>query len=147
MTGYRAWRLSGKSELRGLFYPYVWHPGPNISACDNWRNILPLGRDSRHEAPDEGCHCGFWLLESLEETISYLVWNDFNPSNYVIGQVRAWGKVIEHQLGNRAERAAVTGLVIWKSPDAERTHRLAERYDCPVLTYKMPEELPAPWKG
>jgi hypothetical protein len=130
MTGYRIWRPITKSGLKGLFFPYVWHPGVNISTCNK---ELALRRQFKsHEAPDENCYCGFWMLPSLEEAISYYVNNDFDPTHVVIGQVRGWGRMIEHTVGIRTERAQVTRLL--RSLNPNRVDLLARRFDVPTFT-------------
>lgn len=68
---------------------------------------------SLEEVPGEACSCGFYAFKSMDIVAAEL----FNlllgapgplPSALVCGGVELAGKVIEHEIGYRAERARVT---------------------------------------
>ena len=80
-----------------------------------------------HPAPNEDCTCGFYSLKTIAdaEVILMLVRSaqrveavrsggrpgGLPPGGLVFGRVELAGKVIEHQLGYRAERARVLELI------------------------------------
>jgi len=58
----------------------------------------------------------------------------------VLGEVRLWGRVFEHQLGWRAEWAYPVGLFrTWERSLDDRMERLLERYGIEPL--EVPETL------
>ena len=80
-----------------------------------------------HTVPSECCTCGFYSVKAVEDAEEILftvrsvhrgVWIDTGcrpgelpPLGSVFGQVELAGKVIEHRLGYRAERARVLELI------------------------------------
>jgi hypothetical protein len=95
-----------------------------------------------HLAPDEGCSCGFYATKSRDDSPS-LEWvvtaqaeNSLSrasegTSGVVFGRVDLAGKVIEHDLGYRAERARIMELIP-TTTDGGITELLAARLDLPV---------------
>jgi hypothetical protein len=85
------WRSEGVRaafEARGL-------PVPSVIEGD------------QHAAPAEGCSCGFYALKSASD-----VFERFGRfGGNLIGRVELAGKVIEHDLGFRAERARIDALI------------------------------------
>jgi hypothetical protein len=58
-----------------------------------------------HSVPGEGCSCGFYAMKELSSMLG------FSAPGVVLGRVELGGKVIEHNLGYRAERARITELI------------------------------------
>jgi hypothetical protein len=58
-----------------------------------------------HTVPGEGCSCGFYAMKELSSMLG------FSAPGVVLGRVELAGKVIEHNLGYRAERARITELI------------------------------------
>lgn len=96
ILAWRAWALTGKRDGSGLLLRPVagrsrpWRPlEPAEAACKHAR---------RHRAPDISCSCGLHgthEIETLRRTRC--------PA--VLGRVAFWGRVIEHELGYRAQYA------------------------------------------
>lgn len=124
--------------LVGQYYPDVWRPGVNTAQC---RAFVGLGnqRPVQHlePVPAEKCTCGYWFLDSLMGAVSRATkppspWIKLNFNLLAIGAVSAWGKVIEHKSGYRAERATVIALYDYRK-DA-MLHHAAKTYDVPVYS-------------
>jgi hypothetical protein len=80
-------------------------PNPPCDLCE-WGHI----------APDECCTCGFYAFKDLAPELVAL--HEYVPDpgsgpdmRIVIGRVELAGKVIEHDLGYRAERARIAALI------------------------------------
>jgi hypothetical protein len=94
-----------------------------MGACDGWvTSVCRLDRAEAHPAPHESCTCGFYAVkhpdhsEVLETIVLYQVAGKPMSesgvrSGMVFGRVHLAGKVIEHDLGYRAERARIADLI------------------------------------
>ncbi len=96
IMAWRAWTLSGRREgLRLRLLPIAggrrpWPPlRPALATCKRLR---------RHRAPGLACSCGLHATRTPD-----LLRRTRDPA--VIGSVALWGRVIEHELGYRAEFA------------------------------------------
>ena len=96
IIAWRAWTLTGRADATGLRLRPVagrrlpWPPlRPAQAACKNARI---------HRAPDYACSCGLHGTRSADA-----LRRTKNPT--VLGTVALWGRVIEHDLGYRAEFA------------------------------------------
>ena len=80
----------------------AWPRGRAVAAvCD-------CGPACRHEAPVNGCTCGYWAFQSLEGLLDVMrpaatLQPTVGPD--VIGSVWLWGKVIRTERGFRAQYA------------------------------------------
>jgi hypothetical protein len=96
IVAWRAWTLTGRADgthlrLRPVAGPRLpWPPlRPARAACKQAR---------LHRAPDPQCSCGLHGTRDVEP-----LRHTKNPT--VLGTVALWGRVIEHELGYRAEFA------------------------------------------
>lgn len=97
----------------------IWRPGRNVAECrwfdygpPSWPEKSPTGEP--HEAPFRLCGCGFYgALESPEPKF-WSYWDDGGchllVHLYVSGLMEAWGRIIEHESGLRAQYARVIAL-------------------------------------
>jgi hypothetical protein len=96
VAAWRAWRLrrdgeGGKLRLQPAFRGSSWEPlQPVRAAC---------ARRRRHEAPKRRCTCGLYGFNDGSEV------GIGGTRLAVVGQVSMWGRVVEHDLGYRAEFA------------------------------------------
>ena len=97
IVGYRIWRAeNGHLRPVGMRDAPWWVPGENVAE--------DFSRDMHWAMP------GFWALRSLELANERV---QEYPEAEVIGAVELYGRVVEHELGWRAEKArvlAVAGL-------------------------------------
>jgi hypothetical protein len=96
VAAWRAWRLrrngdAGELRLQPAFRGSPWEPlQPVRAAC---------ARRRRHEAPKRRCTCGLYGFNDGSEV------GLGGTRLAVVGQVAMWGRVVEHELGYRAEFA------------------------------------------
>jgi hypothetical protein len=113
----RAFRYDVRADPPGLFSlggtGLCWsRRGWTRATC--WICTLPPYRDRDHPAPKELCSCGLYALKPNSRSLSLLrplkkaAWTD--GKGFVVGRVQLAGKVIEHELGYRAEMARVVEL-------------------------------------
>lgn len=101
IVGLRAWRLCHTGDgwrIRGVFHDYTWPPGEAAVA----RCLNPAGQPAKdHMAPDKAHECGLYTAVTTERVGLY-----FGPGyDIVMGTVKVWGHVIEHDMGFRASHA------------------------------------------
>jgi hypothetical protein len=113
IVGWRCWRvLSMQTLSEGRRYrlcaastaglPKVWEPRAAVAAhCASSK--------SRHEAPHRSHECGIYAYESQAEGEGMLAtmwgWYCEPRTMWAFGRVSLWGRVIEHELGWRAQYA------------------------------------------
>jgi len=102
IVGYKVWQLDGNS-LISTAMDYEWRKGENIAThSDDDIYHHPLGEN----VPVLQCLCGFYAMKSPEELKGFLT----EGSSHIMGRVALYGKVIECELGYRAEKAQIMGL-------------------------------------
>jgi hypothetical protein len=93
ITGHRAWVASQS----GVLYSLNGHPWPQFEAfrarCEPLRHFF-VTRDGM-DAPAVKCTCGIYAYKAPFDCSLFCVW----------GEVKLWGRVIEHAKGYRAEFA------------------------------------------
>lgn len=97
----------------------TWQPGRNVAECrwfdygpPSWPEKAPTGEP--HEAPQRECGCG---LYAAFEPPPPKLWSSWDERGchllvymYVSGLVEAWGRIIEHESGVRAQYGRVIAL-------------------------------------
>ena len=147
LVGYRCWTLSigpGHRALRSLNGQIVRQVNldePLGQRADPWLVARCLTRD--HAAPEESCACGFYALKSWASLGSFLPFAVPRAMLYtggaeprvaafpVMGRVDLAGKIIEHDLGYRAERMRITELRACAGTEPA-VRRFARRIGVPV---------------
>lgn len=125
IVGFRNWALDSDTRmlashgLRG-----IWTPGENVAVCKKLSIGSTLRRrlsrpsledyyyelgefEPSHSSPVEGCTCGLYAWRKL----IHLVSKDAPPGSiaykfhgdYLPGVVKAWGRIIVHEFGFRAQ--------------------------------------------
>lgn len=116
IAAYRAWAYSMGHGGAQLF------PLTTSGWCDEWKNAGTewVSASCRlhlpHAVPSEDCSCGFYSLKELPVAIglastSLPIGADPDVGFVVLGRVLLSGKVIEHGIGYRAERARIAELI------------------------------------
>ncbi|MGD9696224.1 MAG: hypothetical protein AB7V42_11260 [Thermoleophilia bacterium] len=142
ILGWRAWLVTREFNGWRLRSPYrgtAWPAGEALVArCRQPLALLrPRGRLERHSAPSEGCVCGIYAAREPEAALRHLEATLTSLPRWpaVLGLVALWGKVIESELGWRAERGYPLTLFSapgWKPIDIERGAAALEQYDVPL---------------
>ena len=133
LVGYRMWKVAYE-EGEPVFLP-LSHASPDWNgATRGWvSSTCWIGSDEflaspdrepswdgpiRHRAPGEGCSCGFYAMKELDGQLlrvaaaaAHGVDRIGTEDVAVLGRVELAGKVIEHELGYRAERARIVELI------------------------------------
>jgi hypothetical protein len=90
------------------------------------------GCSLRHKVPSEDCQCGFYSLKDLDSVIDLVAPIELSEPRpdlgrpIVLGRILLSGKVIEHEIGYRAERARIAELIPFHGTERSVT-RLANR--------------------
>jgi hypothetical protein len=79
------------------------------------------------DCPTAGCTCGIYAHSGLEDAV--LSWLKY--PQLVAGKVRAWGTVIRHTDGFRAQHVQIDTLYV-SSEIATLGDELGRRYDCTI---------------
>jgi hypothetical protein len=132
VVAFRSWRLAG-ALLVSPFIPCRWD-GPVMHAtCYDANRGLQRGvgwLDAPHESPHADCQCGIYAYH----TPGPRSW--FGEAYWCEGVVSAWGRLVVHGDGFRAEHARVEALAV---PDGlprlgpEQVHEAAAALGVPVV--------------
>lgn len=144
----------GENPFRSLIAPqlcsvgreYTWRPGVTEATCisnEMTYGAFMYGRPPQmHDAPDANCNCGIWILKDEND-----LWRTLAEYRMqiplVYGRVRAWGRLVEHERGFRAQYAQpLSASLIAHVGDDKRTAReLASAYQIPVTIADEPEAV------
>jgi hypothetical protein len=139
LVGYRIWQVEDEND-EPLFLP-LNHPSRDwkgatrgwvsASCWVGWFFVSPGGElawnlPTTHRVPAEGCECGFYAMKELDAQLLHAATLAKHAADragkeevFVLGRVELAGKVIEHELGYRAERARIVELIPLR--DQQRT--------------------------
>jgi hypothetical protein len=145
-VGYRVWTLSidpGRrtlSSMNGQIVHEVDLNDPLGGRANRWLAARCLMY--QHDAPEESCRCGFYAVKSLF-TLGRLLpfgargWAparvvDRRAATFLVaGRVDLAGKVVEHDLGYRAERMRIAELLAFCGTE-QTVARFARRLGVPT---------------
>jgi hypothetical protein len=158
VIGYRYFSIEGE-RLRGA-HGGLWVPGKNTAYCDALRsgptrkkkvwvndpddpdNVIQTIADNtmgHGRIPDPSCSCGFyayWVAEGPGTTRATAFGG---VAGDVLTKVRAWGRVLEGELGFRAECAEIVALI------SETPLSAADYYGVPILEPRVPDGTVGGW--
>jgi hypothetical protein len=147
ILAHRRWRIYGEN-LSSLNFKVFIEPGvPQKAACLAVVRYGSHGEKDQRLSPYSGCTCGHYAYKRME-SLAHLT----PAESCVDGLVALWGKIIEHELGYRAEYAYPHTLwepkrstVMPGFPVAQqgRIEELAVRYGIAVAPFPS-APLPAP---
>jgi hypothetical protein len=132
LVGYRMWQVEDEDGEPVFLSPM--HPSRDWNAatqgwvsasCSVGSDELFVSADGElawgpipHRVPGEGCSCGFYAMKELGAQLRHAVTMSVHAADrtgmkevFVLGRVELAGKVIEHELGYRAERARIVELI------------------------------------
>jgi hypothetical protein len=144
LVGFRAWTYAFEGTSAALYPVATMVPdGPTpwagaesrwvVASCPNADLGLldgshqGLTRTSHGEVPDERCTCGFYSMKTLYGLLQQvqIPREVGGTEGGILGRVELAGKIIEHDLGYRAERARIAQLIPFEA-DLANGIRLAE---------------------
>jgi hypothetical protein len=115
IIGFRNWRVYAAGDLHSFTARDRWTPGADFAACCTAR--------PDEAVPHRDCVCGVHAFRELR----YLRPRALGTA--VAGAVALWGRIVEHDLGFRAEHARPVALV-----ESHYAQRVADVYGLPVLS-------------
>jgi hypothetical protein len=134
VVAFRSWRLAG-GRLMSPFIPCRWNGRVMRATCFDANRSLTRGvgwLDEPHDSPHEACQCGIYAYH----TPGPRSW--FGEAYWCEGVVSAWGRVVVHPDGFRAEHARVEALAVpdgLASPGAVQVQRAAAALGVPLVPH------------
>lgn len=137
ITAYRAWTLTDKGIQSIAIQGVVWERNqPTEALC--FRTVVPLEHDDGSGSPKMNCQCGIYAAKNYKHLheIGYI---DL-PQSSVYGEVQLWGKVLEHELGWRAQYAYPKNFILARNripralTSAEQILAALAGYNVPIFT-------------
>jgi len=140
VVAYRSWRLAG-GRLMSPFIPCRWQDRVMHATCFDANRVLTRGTgwlDEPHESPHEACQCGIYAYH----TPGPHSW--FGEAYWCEGVVSAWGRLVVHPDGFRAEHARVEALAVPEGLErfgAGHVHRAAVELGVPLVAHDELEDF------
>jgi hypothetical protein len=142
VVAYRSWRVAGE-RLMSPFIPCRWQGRVMHADCYDANRTLTRGvgwLDEPHASPHQACQCGIYAYHAPGPRS----W--FGEAYWCEGVVSAWGRLVVHRDGFRAEHARVEALAV--PPGLERigaahVRRVADELGVPVIAHDDLEDFAA----
>jgi hypothetical protein len=115
VIGFRSWRAYEIGDLLSLHSGERWMPGVDFTAHCKPHSV--------HAVPHRDCVCGVHAFRDLCHVTPRAL------GTAVTGAVALWGRIIEHELGFRAQHARPVALL-----ESYYAQRVADVYGLPVLS-------------
>ena len=132
LAGFRAWRIAN-GRLLSPYVPCRWE-GPVLHAeCHDANRALLHGRGwlaEPHDSPHPDCQCGIYAYHRPGLRTYY------GEHYWCEGVITAWGRVVVHADGWRAEHARVQALSLLEPGDrrlAAMVEAIGARLGVPVV--------------
>jgi len=132
LAGFRSWRIAN-DRLLSPYVPCRWEGRVLHAACWDANRRLQGGRGwlaERHDSPHPACQCGIYAYDAPGLKAYY------GESWWCEGVISAWGRVVVHGTGWRAEHARVEALAAPAADDARlgaAIRGIAERLGVPLV--------------
>jgi hypothetical protein len=143
VAAFRSWRLAG-GALMSPFIPCRWEGRVMHATCFDANRVLTRGVGwlaEPHPSPDERCQCGIYAYH----TPGPRSW--FGEAYWCEGVVSAWGRLVVHADGFRAEHARVEALAVPDGQAPAQVHRAAAALGVPVVDHDELERFAASLGG
>jgi hypothetical protein len=155
LVGFRRWGAMRGGLYSGIFVAgrFVPNPALGMIAPRAAQKPWPADHDRAakchalggHGAPFRDCNCGWAAYYALDEE------PEMAGHECVWGAIVAWGRIVEHETGFRAQFARPLALLDRRHPDdiRERGRRLANAADAYEIPLLARDELVAyaAWHG
>jgi hypothetical protein len=142
VVAFRSWRVAGE-RLMSPFIPCRWEGRVMHAACYDANRTLTRGvgwLDEPHASPHQECQCGIYAYHAPGPRS----W--FGEAYWCEGVVSAWGRLVVHRDGFRAEHARVEALAVpagLERMGAAEVHRVAAELGVPVIAHDELEDFAA----
>jgi hypothetical protein len=142
VVAFRSWRLAGE-RLMSPFIPCRWLGAVMHAACYDANRRLTRGVGwlaAPHCSPHEDCQCGIYAYH----TPGPRSW--FGEAYWCEGVVSAWGRLVVHADGFRAEHVRVEALAVPRRLvriGAAHVDRAAAALGVPVIAHGELEDFAA----
>jgi hypothetical protein len=142
VVAFRSWRLAGE-QLMSPFIPCRWEERVMHATCFDANRVLTRGVGwlaEPHGSPHEACQCGIYAYH----TPGPRSW--FGEAYWCEGVVSAWGRLVVHNDGFRAEHARVEALAVAEGLErlgGTHVQRAAARLGVPVVAHDQLEDVAA----
>jgi hypothetical protein len=138
VVAFRSWRLAG-GRLMSPFIPCRWQGRVMHAMCFDANRALTRGvgwLDEPHRSPHEACQCGIYAYH----TPGPRSW--FGEAYWCEGVVSAWGRLVVHADGFRAEHARVEALAVpeGRGRTGGLVHGAASELGVPVVAHDELEQ-------
>lgn len=170
IRAWRVWRLGGSSAVPlivsassgvgWVWRPREWPEAVCIYHHPDWPSFGKSQYRSMHSTEEphpvparHGCKCGYWGMKDKLFPQTTLATEVVRTST-LIGEVALWGRVVETELGYRAQYAyplniqfrkphvlAIAGNRYVDQPEVARL--LSEAYGIPVYTFEEAQQFPS----
>jgi hypothetical protein len=146
VVAFRSWRLAGE-RLMSPFIPCRWQDRVMHAACFDANRTLTRGvgwLHEPHDSPHAACQCGIYAYY----TPGPRSW--FGEAYWCEGVVSAWGRVVVHRDGFRAEHARVEALAVPPSLrrfGATQVERAAAALGIPAIAHDDLDDFAAELGG
>lgn len=143
VVAFRSWRLVG-GRLMSPFIPCRWEGREMHATCYDANRGLTRGigwLDEPHESPHAECQCGIYAYH----TPGPRSW--FGEAYWCEGVVSAWGRLVVHGDGFRAQHARVEAIAV---PEGIKRAPVAEAADAlgvPIVAHDALEAFAAALGG
>jgi hypothetical protein len=152
ISAYRAWTFTmqgSQAKLHSLGGFGIDTESPWDGAVSGWVVASCSIADHPGGAPDELCTCGFYSVKTRPLLLLLLgVFADISDpepeSGVIFGRVELAGKVIEHDLGYRSERARIAEVIAREGD--QYVYRLATLLGVPIGDPLPTGIQPPPWR-
>jgi hypothetical protein len=123
IVAWRAWKISPNGVLCGIGHLKEWKEREPLKAVCSMHQAI-------HKAPcPTDCMCGIWGYKERDPLTEEILHNyAAEIGDWCLGQVFLWGRVIEHELGFRAEFGYPKEL--WLLND--RDEQIGLKYNVPI---------------
>jgi len=120
IIAWRCWRVTSTGFLCSVFRSTVW----------NWKTDSK-GNGAQMTGNVDQERGGVYAWKTRAQAMRYA------PAQpIVIGQVRLWGEVVEHQRGYRAQFARIDRLCAYRRINKELYYAVAQRYGVPTVNFR-----------
>ena len=142
LAGFRSWRVAN-DRLLSPYVPCRWEGRVLHAACWDANRRLQGGRGwlaEPHDSPHPECQCGIYAYDAPGLKAYY------GESWWCEGVISAWGRVVVHGTGWRAEHARVEALAVPATDEprlVSALRRIAERLEVPLVARAALPEVAA----